>query len=112
MCIRDRLEPIPNAIAAVNKLREIHNVFVLTAPSTRNPHCYTEKRIWIEEQFDYAFTKKLIISPDKGLLKGDYLIDDHADGKGQNRFEGMLIQFGSEAFADWETVLKYLTNVG
>lgn len=105
------LAPIEGAIECVNELRGLHDVFILTAPSTRNAHCYSEKRIWIERHFDYAFTKKLILSPDKGLLKGDYLVDDHVSGKGQERFEGMLIEFGSDSFPDWNTVLAYLKTI-
>lgn len=103
----ESLAPIPGAIDAVNRLRREFDVWVLTAPSTRNPLSYTEKRVWIEKHFDYPFTKKLIISPDKGLVKGDYLIDDFVSGKGQERFEGELIQFGSKRFPDWNAVLQY-----
>ena len=99
------LQPIEGAIDGVNRLRQEFDTFILTAPSTRNPHCYSEKRIWIEEHFDYELVKRLIISPDKGLLKGDYLIDDQPTGKGQDRFEGTLLQFGSSKFPNWEVVL-------
>ncbi len=74
------LEPVVDSISAVNQLRQRFDVYVLTAPSTRNAHSYSEKRIWIEEHFDYGFTKKLILSPNKGLLKGDFLVDDHSCG--------------------------------
>ena len=72
----EKLDPIEGAIESVEILCQQHDVFILTAPSTRNPLCYTEKRIWVEQQFGYEFTKRLILSPDKGLLKGDYLIDE------------------------------------
>lgn len=101
------LAPIPNAIHSVNILRERFDVYVLTAPSIRNPHCYSEKRIWIEEHFGLEFTNKLILSPNKGLLKGDFLVDDHAEGRGQENFEGELIQFGTAEYPDWSTVLEY-----
>ena len=102
------LEPMTNAIDIVNGLRSDFDVYVLTAPSTRNPHSYTEKRLWIEKHFDYAFTKKLIISPNKALLVGDYLVDDYAEGKGQDKFEGTLVHFGTPDFPDWQTVDRYL----
>ena len=102
------LEPIPDAIDIVNGLRSDFDVSVLTAPSTRNPHSYTEKRLWIEKYFDYAFTKKLIISPNKALLKGDYLVDDYSEGKGQDKFEGTLVHFGTSDFPDWQTVDTFL----
>ncbi|WDI42179.1 5' nucleotidase, NT5C type [Bremerella sp. P1] len=106
------LAPIDGAIASLNELRDLFDVYVLTAPSTRNPHSYSEKRIWIEEHFDYPFTKKLILCPNKGLLKGDYLVDDHVTGKGQDAFEGTLIEFGSNDFPDWHAVLTFLKKRG
>ncbi|MCP3924711.1 MAG: hypothetical protein GY714_19215 [Desulfobacterales bacterium] len=104
------LAPVKNGVATVNKMisSEKYNPYILTAPSTRNPHSYMEKRIWIESHFDYNFTKKLIICPNKGLLKGDILIDDIVAGKGQESFEGDLIHFGSPEFPDWSSVSKIL----
>jgi len=49
----------------------------------------------------------LIISPNKGLNKGDYLIDDNDSGKGQENFEGELLKFGGKEFGDWAKVLAY-----
>jgi len=108
----ENLEAIPGAIESVNFLREMDDVdvYILTAPSVRNPHCYTEKRIWIEKHFDLEFCKKLIICANKGLLKGDFLIDDYISGKGQENFEGKLIHFGSEKFPDWKSVIKFMNT--
>ena len=51
--------------------------------------------------------KRLIISQNKHLNIGDYLIDDRtANGVGQ--FRGEYIHFGSEKFPDWNRVLAYL----
>lgn len=102
------LEPMEGAIEIVNQLRNgpEYDVYVLTAPSTRNPHSYTEKRLWIDNHFDYEFTKRLIIASNKSLLKGDILIDDHINGKGQENFEGKLIHFGSDDFPDWLAIAK------
>ena len=51
------LEPYDCAIESVNFLRNHKklDIYILTAPSTRNPLSYLEKRIWIEEKFDYEF---------------------------------------------------------
>ena len=104
------LTPIDGGIESVNVLRsnDSLDVYILTAPSVRNPHSYMEKRQWIEKYFDYDFCKKLIISPNKALLKGDVLIDDNIQGKGQEDFEGELIKFASEKYPDWSSVLGYL----
>lgn len=108
----ENLEVIDGAIDAVNQLREhdIYDPWILTAPSTRNAHSYTEKHNWIKKHFGYEFTKKLIISPNKGLLKGAFLIDDYIDGKGQEDFEGELIHFGTERYANWNLVMEYLKS--
>ena len=106
------LKPIDNAIRVVKKLIESEkfDVYILTAPSFRNPLSYTEKRVWIETQFGIEFTEKLIICSNKGLLRGDILIDDNDHGKGQENFIGRLIQFGSVAFPDWNSIEKELIN--
>ena len=44
---------------------------------------------------------------DKSLLKGDYLIDDMNTDK-QSEFEGEWIEFGSNKFPNWKTVVDYL----
>lgn len=100
------LKPLPGAIEAVQALIDSpdHDPYILTAPSIMNPLCYTEKRISIETHFGLEFTEKLIISPNKALVKGDILIDDNVHGKGQDLFEGRLIQFGSPEFPDWQSI--------
>ena len=104
------LEPISGAIEAVEKLiaSPLYDPYILSAPSTRNPFSYAEKREWVEKHFGLEFCKKLILCPNKALLKGDILIDDNNRGKGQDQFEGELIHFGSERYPDWESVLSLL----
>lgn len=101
---------IKGALAAVEQLRDNKNVevYILTAPSTKNPLSYTEKRLWVEDKFGYEMTHNLIICSHKGLLKGDILIDDHASGRGQELFEGKLVHFGQEEHPNWDTVIKSL----
>jgi 5'-nucleotidase len=106
------LAPIIGAIESVQKLINLEKFdpYILTAPSTRNPFSYTEKRVWIEKYFGIEFTEKLIISPNKGLLKGDILIDDLISGRGQENFEGKIMQFGSVNCLDWKTVMVQLES--
>ena len=101
------LDPIINAIESVKYLSSKYEVYILTAPSFYNPLSYTEKRVWIEKHFDLEFTKKLIISHNKGLLKGDFLIDDRSSGHGQDEFGGKLLLFGSDDYHDWDKIIRY-----
>ena len=105
----EHLEPISGAIDAFHQLSAKHDVYILTAPSTRNPLSYTQKRLWVENHLGFDVTERLIICSNKGLLKGDILIDDNIDGKGQEDFEGQVLHFGSEAFPHWSKILNAIT---
>lgn len=104
------LLPIKNAIESVKFLDKYFDLYFLSAPSVHNPFCYKDKRLWIEEYFGFDFCHKLILSPHKHLSKGDYLIDDNHYGKGQDKFEGELIHFGSAKFPDWKSILVFLCD--
>jgi 5'(3')-deoxyribonucleotidase len=101
------LAPMPGALAAFAQLRGLpgFDVHILTAASVNNPLSYTEKRFWVEAHIGFDMCKRLILAPDKSLLKGDFLIDDHAAGRGQEGFEGELMHFGSARWPDWPAVL-------
>ena len=99
-----KLKPLDNAIHAMSELSDNYDVWILTRPSVHNPLCYTEKRLWVQDHLGIEFCHKLIICPDKSLLKGDILIDDQK----WEDFEGEQLLFGSSEFPDWYTVLNYL----
>ena len=103
------LDPMPGATEAYRWLEQHPrlDVYILTAPSVRNAHSYAEKRIWVEKYLGMTAAYRLIISPNKGLSKGDFLIDDYTHGKGQEQFEGRILQFGSEDFPDWPSVIQF-----
>ena len=107
------LSPILSAIETVQWLAssEKLDIYILSAPSIKNPLCYTEKRLWVEAHLGFDFVNRLILSPHKHLNKGDFLIDDNRIGKGQEAFSGELIHFGSKAFPDWPTVKCYFEDL-
>jgi len=102
------LEPTNCALMGFTVLSKNFDVWILTAPSVQNPMCYTEKREWVEKNLGFDAAKRLILSPDKSLLIGDYLIDDMVEGRAkQNEFNGTHIVFGNEVYPDWLSVLEY-----
>ena len=104
------LEPMPN-YQVVQYLFDHYpqlDIYFLTAPSLPNPMSYAEKRVWIEKYFSEGLVERLVLCNNKGLMKGDILIDDCVEGRGQENFEGELIQFGSEKFPDWLTIERYI----
>jgi 5'-nucleotidase len=104
------LEPLEGAIDAMKTLQTKYKVYILTRPSIKNTHCYTEKAEWIKKYLGEEMLERMILCPDKSLVKGDFLIDD--DNKhGQNEFEGEHIHFGKdEKFKNWSQVIQYLMN--
>jgi len=105
----ENLEPISGAIEAVYAISELYEVYFLTTAPWSNVYSWTEKRIWIGKNFDKRFNRKLIISSNKGLLSGEYLIDDNLSN-GVGDFKGKHIHFGTEKFPDWDTIVTFLLN--
>lgn len=103
------LQPIEGAIEAFKLLHERFDVYILSTAPWSNPHAWSEKRLWVEKHLgEYAF-KRLILSHNKGLLRGEYLIDDRTLN-GVTDFQGEHIHFGTAQFPNWHTVLDYLFN--
>jgi 5'(3')-deoxyribonucleotidase len=103
------LKPILGSIDAVKLLLQSDNyeVYFLSTAPWNNSSAWTDKRLWLEEQFGELANRKLILTHRKDLIKGDILIDDRPNN-GAKDFEGNWIQFGSEEFPDWESILKHL----
>lgn len=105
------LKPMPWAIEAVSIIEaKGHEVFFLTAPSTKNPHCWTEKAQWIEKHFGFSYLNKLIITERKELLwaPGRLLIDDYISGKGQ---EYWISKNSFIHFKNWNQAISELNNI-
>ena len=103
------LDPIPGAIEAFNELSDIYDCYILSTAPWGNPEVWTEKRLWVEKHIGSNAYKRLILSHNKHLNRGDYLIDDRL-ANGADRFEGEHILFGSNKYPNWSTVLKYLKS--
>jgi 5'-nucleotidase len=105
----ETLLPIEGALSAFIALCDCgkYDVYFLSTAPWSNIFSLSEKRIWVEKHLGkYAF-KRLILTHNKGLLKGNYLIDDRI-ANGVEDFEGEHIHFGSNNFPNWLAVLKYL----
>jgi 5'(3')-deoxyribonucleotidase len=103
------LKPLDFAIEGVKTLQTKYDVWILTRPSIKNTHCYTEKAEWIKKYFGEDMLNKMILCPDKSLVKGDFLIDDDVK-HGQPEFEGEWLHFATDKFLNWKLVVEYLMN--
>lgn len=99
------LEPIEDAIESFKLLTEHYDVWILTSPSVHNPLSYSEKREWVEKHLGFEACNKLILSPNKSLFIGDYLIDDNI----HEGFEGEHLHFGEgKQYPNWKSIINYL----
>lgn len=102
-----KMKPISNAIESVIELSKNYDCYILTTAPWSNNFALQEKKEWIEEHFGDLFFKKIIFSHNKGLLMGEYIIDDRIVN-GVSDFQGEHIYFGSNNFPNWNSVLEYL----
>ena len=101
------MTPLKGAIEGYNRLVELgHDVYILSTAPWENSSAWSDKLIWVKKYIGENAKKRLILSHNKNLNKGDFLIDDRlANGAGE--FEGTLIRFGNEDFPNWDTVINY-----
>lgn len=70
------MKAIPGAIEGITRLlEEGHNIRVCTSQLTKNPYCLQEKYDWLQHHAP-SLIRRLIITKDKTLVRGDILIDD------------------------------------
>ena len=101
------MKPIAGANAAFRELSELFDCYILSTAPWDNPSAWTDKLLYVKQHLGVGAVKRLILSHNKHLNIGDFLIDDRLHN-GADRFTGELIPFGSAKFPDWAHVVKYL----
>lgn len=102
-----KMLPVKDAIKSYEALAREYDTYILSTAPWDNPTALNDKLAWVRLYLDEVAYKRVIFSHHKHLNKGDYLVDDRTKN-GADRFEGELIQFGSERFPDWDAVVAYL----
>lgn len=101
------MKPMENAIDSIKKLDKKYNIYILSTAPWGNPSAWSDKLLWIKKYLPKIGYKRLILSHNKNLNKGNYLIDDRLKN-GVKEFQGKHIHFGNERFPNWKVVTKYL----
>ena len=105
--IFSKMQPLNGAIEGYKKLTEHFDVYILSTAPWNNPSAWSDKLLWVQKHLGDIAYKRLILSSNKNLNAGDYLIDDRtANGAGD--FKGEHIHFLTEQFKNWDDVLNYL----
>lgn len=77
------LRPIPGAKRALKAMVKAgHDVRIVTSPWVSNPTCASDKLNWIVEHYDSHWGARVVITTDKTIVRGDYLIDDKPEVTG------------------------------
>jgi len=77
------LKPIDGVIEALKEMVSTgHEVKICTTPLLDFENCVLEKYLWVEKYLGRDFTKNIILTRDKTLIKGDFLIDDNPGLRG------------------------------
>ncbi len=102
------MKPMDGAIDALLALTQRYDCYLLSTAPWDNPSAWSDKLSWVKEFLPAYFTKKLILSHNKQLNIGDYLIDDRtANGAGD--FKGELITFDpSKSIKSWDNIVEKL----
>lgn len=102
---------IPSAKLSMKILLDISelDIYIATKPTTKNMHSATEKYQWVNRYFP-ELLRKIFLTCDKGLLRGDYLIDDSP--RWSSAFKGKFLYFDeAQPETSWKTITDYfLTN--
>lgn len=106
--IFSKMEPIEGAIEAYKILAEKYDTYILSTAPWNNETSLGDKVAWAKKYLGDTVYKRLILSHNKHLNEGHYLIDDRPHKNGAADFRGELIHFRSEKFPDWKAVLAYL----
>lgn len=99
-------EPIEYALRSIKRLETKYDVFILSTAPWKNISSWGHKRLWVEKHLP-TMRKKLILSNNKDLLIGDYLIDDRLRN-GAPEFNGTHIHIFSKKYPSWDSVLNKL----
>lgn len=105
------MEPIEFAVESFHILYDLYNVILLTSAPWLCHESSSDKRVWAERVLGPKVKKRIVISHFKGLMIGDYLIDDRIKN-GVADFKGRHFHFGSEEAAlNWPKMINTLSKL-
>jgi 5'(3')-deoxyribonucleotidase len=105
------MQPKPGAIAAYHELSELFDTYILSTAPWDNPTAWSDKLEWVKRYLGEPAHKRLILSHNKHLNRGHYLVDDRSKN-GAKEFGDVpdqeWIQFDPENDKAWHEVVAYL----
>lgn len=72
------LPVLPGAVEALRDMQSAGmDVWICSSPLDEYRNCVQEKFEWVEENLGSSWVNRLILTKNKALIRGDYLIDDN-----------------------------------
>ena len=114
------LPEIPGAKESVGDIARRHDVFICTTPVLpEHKHCVEEKYAWVEDHYGAEWLGRLILTKDKTVVRGRFLIDDKPEIKGVAKPEWEQVLYDQPynrnvqgkrrmTWANWRDVLREL----
>jgi 5'-nucleotidase len=102
------MEPQPGADESFNELSRLFDTYILSTAPWKNDTAWTDKLNWVKKYLGKPAYKRLILSHNKHLNAGDFLVDDRL-ANGATKFTGELIEFDRDN-PDWPKTVKYLKS--
>ncbi|MFP6900330.1 MAG: hypothetical protein VCA36_05270 [Opitutales bacterium] len=105
------MDPLEGAIESYELLATKFDTYILSTAPWGNPSAWSDKLLWVKKYLGEVAHKRLILSHNKHLCHGDFLIDDRPNHNGVDKFTGEVLHFGPKGkFKDWPSVLEYLLD--
>ena len=105
------MQPVSGAIKAYHELSELFDTYILSTAPWENPSAWSDKLEWVKRHLGAPAYKRLILSHNKQLNAGHYLVDDRPNN-GAEEFGNVQgqkwIHFGHAPFHSWAEVVAYL----
>jgi 5'(3')-deoxyribonucleotidase len=109
-----RMQPKDGAIAAYHELSELFDAYILSTAPWENPTAWSDKLEWVKRHLGAPAHKRLILSHNKHLNRGHYLVDDRPNNGAEEfgKVPGQeWIHFGHEPFPSWAEVQDFLRAI-
>jgi len=105
------MQPKPGAIEAYHELSELFDTYILSTAPWENSSAWSDKLEWVKRHLGAPAYKRLILSHNKHLNRGHYLVDDRSKN-GAKEFGDVpdqeWIQFDPDSDTAWTEVVAYL----
>lgn len=105
----ENLPIVPGAVQAIEEMHQAgHSVWICSSPLSDYENCVTEKYRWLEKHFGCRWTKRIILTKDKTLVKGSVLVDDRPDPTGVSAPEWIHVLWDAPYNQTYEDSHEYI----